>query len=118
MEGDLKRFPGREHQNVFKFPGREHQNVFKFLGEGKLNRGREFENVFKFPGGGDLNQGELENVTPGHDVQIHSISGTGYFICPVAQTGAGNTKAFIYPVVDHWGESQSAPAQGRFETPS
>ena len=36
--GDLKRFPGREHQNVFKS-----------LGEGKLNRGREFENVFKFP---------------------------------------------------------------------
>ena len=38
-----------------RFPGREHQNVFKFLGEGKLNRGREFENVFKFPwGGGNL----------------------------------------------------------------
>ena len=32
---------------------------------------------------------------------------------------AGNTKAFIYPVMDHWGEgSQSAPAQGRFEPPS
>ena len=40
MEGDLKRFPRREHQNVFKF-----------LEEATLNRGRELENVFKFPGG-------------------------------------------------------------------
>ena len=56
VEGGLKRFPGRDHQNVFKFPGREHYNVFRFLGEGKLNRGREFENVFKFGGGGNLNQ--------------------------------------------------------------
>ena len=28
---------------------------------------------------------------------------------------AGHTKAFIYPVMDHWGESRSALAQGRFE---
>ena len=28
---------------------------------------------------------------------------------------AGHTKAFIYPVMDHWGGSQSAPAQGRFK---
>ena len=56
VEGDLKRFPGREHEKVLKFLGTEHQNVLKFLGEGKSNRGREFENIFKFP------WGEFENV--------------------------------------------------------
>ena len=28
---------------------------------------------------------------------------------------AGHTKAFIYSVMDQWGQGQSAPAQGRFE---
>ena len=36
---------------------------------------------------------------------------------------AVHTKAFIYPVLDNWwdaqlGETQSAPAQGRFEPPT
>ena len=31
---------------------------------------------------------------------------------------AGQTKAFDCPVMDHWGESQSALARGRFELPT
>ena len=30
----------------------------------------------------------------------------------------GHAKAFIYPVMGHWGESQSAPVQGRLEPPT
>ena len=60
------------------------------------------------------------------------ISVTGSFICPVTLTQldrarpvftqswttdtAGHTKAFINAVMGHWGESQSAPAQGNRRT--
>ena len=42
---------------------------------------------------------------------------TGIFVCPVADR-AIHTKAFIYPAMDHLGESQSAPAHSRFELPT
>ena len=59
------------------------------------------------------------NLPPRHDTLLFSISGMGSFICPVAQTRLGiYTKAFIYPVMDHWGESRSAPARGRVEPPT
>ena len=81
VEGDLKRFPGREHRSVFKFPGREHQNVFKFLGERKLNRGREFENVFRFLCGG------FENVNfevPGGNLKtLHRYADSTNRLCMV-----------------------------------
>ena len=35
----------------------------------------------------------------GHDALLFSKSGTGSFICPYT---AGQTKAFIYPVMNHW----------------
>ena len=58
------------------------------------------------------------NLPPGHDALLFSINGTGYFYMPSHTDMARHTKAFIYLVMDHWGESQSALAQGRFEPPT
>ena len=42
------------------------------------------------------------------------------FYMPSPTDKAGHTKAFIYPVMDHWGGggSQRAPEQGKFEPPT
>ena len=44
------------------------------------------------------------NLPLRNDTLLFSISGTGHFICPVAQTRWDiYTKAFMYPVImDHW----------------
>ena len=55
------------------------------------------------------------NLPLEHNALLISKSCTWSFICPVWLYTAGHTKAFIYPVMNHWGESQSAPEQGRFE---
>ena len=47
------------------------------------------------------------NRPPGDNPLLFSTSGTGSFICPVADE-AGHTKAFDDPVAEHWGESQRA----------
>ena len=52
----------------------------------------------------------------GHDALLFSTSGTRSFICPVSQSRLDMPT----PLLSHGslGESQSAPAQGRFETPT
>ena len=40
------------------------------------------------------------NRPPGDNPLLFSISGTGSFICT---DEAGHTKAFDYPVAEHWG---------------
>ena len=42
----------------------------------------------------------------------------GIFYMPSCTDTVGHAKAYIYPVMDHWGESQSALAKGRFEPPT
>ena len=42
----------------------------------------------------------------------------GILYKPSCTDTAGHTMSFDYPVMDDWGESQSTPAQGRFETPT
>ena len=42
----------------------------------------------------------------------------GIYYIPSHTDTAGHTKAITYSVTDHWGGSQSAPAQGRFEPPT
>ena len=46
---------------------------------------------------------EWGNLQPGQDALLFSISGTG---------SAGHTKAFIYPVMDHWGGGAKSKCSG------
>ena len=56
------------------------------------------------------------NLPRGHDTLLYSISGTGSFICPVAQTRLDIPRpVFTQSWSTGGGGSQSAPAKGRFE---
>ena len=55
------------------------------------------------------------NRPPGDNPLLFSISGTGSFIWPVADE-AGHTKAFDYPVVEHWGKAEMFSSPGGTRT--
>ena len=52
-------------------------------------------------------------LPPGHNALLFFNKWHGILHIPSRTDTAGHTKAFIYLVIDHWGESQSALAYGR-----
>ena len=55
------------------------------------------------------------NRPPGDNPLLFSISGTGSFICPVAQTRLDIPKPLNYPLMGHWGKAEVFNSTTRYQ---